>query len=66
MLSRDEHEVDKYVADPLCGAPSSNMLWYDLAGGLPEVTSKHAIASVPINMPILIFGGLFGSVGGEK
>lgn len=39
-LSRDEHEVDKYVADPLCGAPSSNMLWYDLTGGLPLSTDK--------------------------
>ena len=65
-LSRDEHEVDKYVDDPLCGAPSSSQLWHDLTGGLLEITAKRAVTSVPHAMPMLILGGQFDPVGGEK
>lgn len=65
-LSRDENEVDKYVNDPLCGVPSSSQLWHDLTGGMLEITSKRAISSVPNAMPLLILGGQFDPVGGEK
>ena len=65
-LSRDENEVDKYVDDPLCGAPSSSQLWHDLTGGMLEITAKRALAAVPIGMPLLILGGQFDPVGGEK
>ena len=64
-LSRDEIEVDKYVDDPLCGAPSSSQLWHDLTGGMLEITSRRALASVPDSLPILILGGQFDPVGGE-
>ena len=33
-LSRDEKEVDAYVADPLCGGPYTCGLWIDIFGGL--------------------------------
>ncbi len=65
-LSRDENEVDKYVDDPLCGVPSSSQLWHDLIGGMLEITSKRAVSSVPNAMPLLIMGGQFDPVGGEK
>jgi len=65
-LSRDKHEVDKYIDDPLCGAPSSSQLWHDLTGGMLEITSRRAVASVPNDMPLLILGGQFDPVGGEK
>ena len=65
-LSRDENEVDKYVGDPLCGAPSSSQLWHDLTGGMLEITSQRAVTSVPNGMPLLILGGQFDPVGGEK
>jgi alpha-beta hydrolase superfamily lysophospholipase len=65
-LSRDEHEVDRYIDDPLCGAPSSSQLWRDLTGGMLEITSKRAVASVPNNIPLLVLGGQFDPVGGEK
>ena len=37
-LSRDPQEVDRYVADPLCGFRCSNQLWMDLLGGLADIT----------------------------
>ncbi|MFV2002105.1 MAG: alpha/beta fold hydrolase, partial [Paracoccaceae bacterium] len=65
-LSRDEHEVDKYVDDPLCGVRSSSQLWRDLTGGMLDISSRRARAGVPNNLPLLIFGGQYDPVGGEK
>ncbi len=64
-LSRDEREVDKYIADPACGAVSSSRLWYDLTGGMLEISSTRAIKSVPAGLPILIMGGQLDPVGGQ-
>ncbi|NOX68585.1 MAG: alpha/beta hydrolase [Gammaproteobacteria bacterium] len=64
-LSRDNTEVDKYVADPLCGVPSSNQLWKDLLGGLLEISSARSVARVP-DIPILILGGELDPVGGSE
>jgi len=65
-LSRDAAEVDKYVADPLCGGPFSNSLWLDFIGGLLSLASDQAMSRIPIDLPILITGGSADSVGGEK
>jgi alpha-beta hydrolase superfamily lysophospholipase len=65
-LTRDEAEVDKNVADPLCGIPLSNRLWADLLGGLLEVTSPHTLRRIPRNLPILITGGEEDPVGGRR
>ncbi len=64
-LSRNESEVDKYVADPLCGADSSCRLWFDLTGGLLEVTSTKALHKICADLPILITGGSADPVGGQ-
>jgi alpha-beta hydrolase superfamily lysophospholipase len=58
--------VDKYVADPLCGADSSNRLWFDLTGGLLEVTSGKALRKIHGDLPILITGGADDPAGGRK
>ena len=65
-LSRDEAEVDKYVDDPLCGGPFTCGLWYDFMGGLFELGSRHSLARIPADLPILITGGGADPVGGEK
>jgi len=65
-LSRDESEVDHYLADALCGGLFTNQMWRDLTGGLLEITSTNAVASIPCEMPILIMGGQDDPVGGEK
>ena len=65
-LSRDETEVDKYVADPLCGGPYSCALWLDLIGGLFEISSDKAITQIASDLPVLITGGESDPVGGDK
>jgi len=65
-LSRDQEEVDKYLADPLCGADSSSRLWFDLTGGLLSVRCARALRKIPADLPILITGGGDDPVGGEK
>ncbi len=65
-LSQDATEVDKYIADPLCGGPFSCGLWLDLFGGLVDIYSNNALARVPAGLPILITGGECDPVGGER
>ena len=64
-LSRDPAEVDKYIADPLCGEPSSNQLWRDLLGGMLEISTGRALSKIP-DLPILIMGGALDPVGGTR
>ena len=65
-LSRDEAEVDRYVADPACGGPFSSRLWVDFLVGLWEVASDHALNRIPADLPVLITGGAADPVGGDK
>jgi len=64
-LSRDEHEVDLYVADPLCGGPYTCGLWLSVLGALYQLGSDHALNRIPADLPILITGGSDDPVGGE-
>ncbi len=64
-LSRDEHEVDLYIADPLCGGPYTCGLWRDVLGALFELGSDHALNRIPADLPMLITGGSDDPVGGE-
>lgn len=65
-LSRDEAEVDRYVADSLCGFVASNGLWHDLLGGLLEIGADDALDGLDRDMPVLIFGGGVDPVGGAR
>lgn len=56
-LSRDPAEVDKYVADPLCGFRVSNQLWIDLLGGLIGISDAKNLARIPQGLPVMVFGG---------
>ncbi|MCL6414630.1 lysophospholipase [Aestuariirhabdus sp. Z084] len=55
-LSRDPDQVDRYIADPLCGFPCSAQLWIDMLGGLLEITDPAQLANVP-NIPLHVIGG---------
>ncbi|TFF35602.1 alpha/beta hydrolase [Pseudomonas sp. RIT623] len=56
-LSRDEVEVDKYIADPLCGFRCSNQLWLDLLQGLAQISQARQLAQIDPNLPLLVMGG---------
>jgi len=56
-LSRDPDEVDKYVADPLCGFGVSTQAWIDFLAGLDRVAKPTNVAKVPKGMPLYLFAG---------
>ena len=65
-LSRDDAEVDKYVADEYCGGPFTCGLWLDLLGGVSEVASEASLQRIASDLPILILGGEDDPVGGDR
>lgn len=62
-LSRDEAEVDAYVADPLCGVPCSVGFYRDLTRGLSSIHRKEAMARIPKELPVFVFAGSADPVG---
>ena len=56
-LSRDPAEVDKYIADPLCGFRCTNQLWVDLLQGLQHITPHSRLVQIDNNLPLLVIGG---------
>ena len=61
-LSRDQREVDAYVADPRCGFPCTNQLWVDLLGAVSEL-GRADWSRLPRELPILVFAGDLDPVG---
>lgn len=56
-LSRDEAEVDKYVADPLCGWDASVSLWQDLFGFIFAGANDAGLKAIPRDFPLHLLGG---------
>lgn len=56
-LSRDEAEVDKYVADDFCGFVATPALFHDLSVMLISTIDKENLDKIPKNMHILIVSG---------
>lgn len=64
-LSRDTAEVDKYVADPLCGFDLTVQGWMDVYECLLAVERERDIARLPKDLPVYIFAGSLDPVGGD-
>ncbi len=62
-LSRDEDEVARYVADPLCGFSCTNQLWIDLLGALAELGATPPLFRIPKELPVYVFAGARDPVG---
>jgi alpha-beta hydrolase superfamily lysophospholipase len=62
-LSRDEAEVDKYIADPLSGGISSAQLWIDLLDGIARSSRPERQRLVPSELPVFLFSGSLDPVG---
>ena len=56
-LSRDEEEVDAYVADPLCGFDISIGLWLDVLRGIYFAASNKNLLVLPDDLPIHLQAG---------
>lgn len=56
-LTRDQKEVDKYIADPLCGFLCTNQMWQDFLGGLDSLSRLRNMQSIPNDLPFYLMSG---------
>ena len=54
-LSSDNSQVDKYIADPLCGFICTTSFYRELFSGVLEVNKLEEFKKTPQNLPIHIF-----------
>ena len=62
-LSRDEAQVDKYLADPLCGFVATVSLFRDMMGGIKFITDQKNINTMSRTQPIYFMSGDCDPVG---
>jgi alpha-beta hydrolase superfamily lysophospholipase len=62
-LSRDEKEVDGYVADRYCGFSSTTQLAIDVFDAVPGVLTPERLERIRKDMPIYVFSGQRDPVG---
>lgn len=63
-LSRDNAQVDKYVADPLCGFIPSAQLLNDMMGGILYIQDPKNLARMNMDLPVYFMSGDMDPVGG--
>lgn len=56
-LSRDEKEVDAYIADPLCGFALNPESMVSLFSQAPRLADPEQLARIPKGFPIYVFAG---------
>jgi alpha-beta hydrolase superfamily lysophospholipase len=56
-LSRDEAEVDLYLADPFCGFGIDAAAAASMVAGAPRLAEPEALAGIRPDLPILIIAG---------
>ena len=62
-LSRDEAQVDKYVADPLCGFIPSCSLFRDMMTGIKLITTHTNLEKMNKDAPVYFMSGDMDPVG---
>lgn len=65
-LSRDAHEVQKYLQDDACGFVLSTGSLVDLFAGSSTATQPEVLAKIPRDLPIYVFSGIEDPVHGEQ
>ena len=65
-LSRDEKQVDKYIADSLCGFDFTAGAYRDFFCILEKLGENKKLAGVRKSLPVLITSGSVDPVGGKK
>ncbi len=56
-LSRDTAQVDKYVADPLCGFDSSSGVFRDMLTGVKYISSPKNLERMNKDLPVYFISG---------
>ena len=62
-LSRDPAQVDKYIADPLCGFVAKVSLYRDMMQGVKFITNQQNINAMSKEQPIYFMSGQDDPVG---
>ena len=62
-LSRDEKEVDKYIADEKCGFICTTGFYRDFINGLKYIEDKRNLLKLTNHVPVLIISGEKDPVG---
>lgn len=65
-LSRNNDNVDRYEADPLCGFAFTSRAYLDFFTVLKKLANKEGFDTIPRSLPILITSGELDPVGGKK
>jgi alpha-beta hydrolase superfamily lysophospholipase len=56
-LSRDNSEVDKYIADQFCGGIFPAAFFYDLCKFWRQIHQAHELSKIPRSLPLYFFSG---------
>lgn len=56
-LSRDPDEVDRYIADELCGFALSDATFAQMLAAAPRNYQPEELARIPVDLPIYLFAG---------
>lgn len=62
-LSRDEAQVDRYNADPLCGFVPTAGLFHDMMGGIQMISKLSNVQRIRRDLPVLFISGDADPVG---
>ena len=62
-LSRDEKEVDKYIADPFCGGIFPARFFFDLTNFMRQINNPSQLKKIPQDLPLYFFSGQNDPVG---
>jgi alpha-beta hydrolase superfamily lysophospholipase len=62
-LSRDTAEVDKYIADPLCGFSLTSQAWVEFLDGRALLGTHAHLQRIPKTLPIHLIAGTHDPVG---
>ena len=65
-LSRDEAEVDLYVADPFCGGVFAAGFFIDLLTGMRRLHDPASLRRIPEDLPLLFLSGGMDPCGGGE
>ena len=62
-LSLNQDNVDRYIADPLCGGNASTGLFLEMLGGLSFIAKPRNLKRMNLNIPVLFISGEMDPVG---